>query len=66
MSSRSFKELRERVERERTEGTYKIVRYRFKGGNETIRTGLTLQQAQDWCERPDTRGDGWFDGYTKE
>ena len=53
--------------------TYKIVR--FKSPNffkpvRTIKTGLTLEQAQAHCNRPDTRGgegeNAWFDGYTKE
>lgn len=52
---------------------YKIVRFRRgKPGGRTIRTGLTLEQAQAWCSRPDTHKIGrdgcpiWFDGYTKE
>lgn len=48
------------------EPTYKIVRYRFKGENEVLVRGLTLEQAQAHCSREDTHGDGWFDGYTKE
>lgn len=48
------------------ESTYRIVRFRFKGDNETIRTGLTLEEAQDHCEDPSTHGDGWFDGYQEE
>ena len=46
--------------------TYEIVRFRFKQGGEVIRTGLTLEEAQEWCERDDTHGDGWFDGYREE
>lgn len=46
--------------------TYKIVRFRFQGDNEDIEHGLTLEEAQEHCQRDDTRGDGWFDGYTEE
>ena len=48
------------------ETTYRIVRYRFGGHNETIQRGLTLEEAQEHCNRDDTRGDGWFDGYREE
>ena len=46
--------------------TYKIVRFKFEGDNETIKEGLTLEEAQEWCQRDDTHGDGWFDGYNEE
>jgi len=46
--------------------TYKIVRFRFKGRKSTIKRGLTLEEAQAHCNRPDTRGNGWFDGYEAE
>lgn len=46
--------------------TYCIVRYRMKGGSEIIKRGLTLEEAQAWCERDDTHGEGWFDGYHEE
>jgi hypothetical protein len=46
--------------------TYSIIRYRFKGDNETVRTGVTLEEAQEHCQREETHGDGWFDGYTAE
>jgi hypothetical protein len=42
------------------------VRFKFDGDNEVVRTGLTLDEAQEHCNDPDTRGDGWFDGYTAE
>ncbi len=45
---------------------YKIVRYRFKGTSRTVRRGLTLPEAQAHCRREDTKGTGWFDGYTRE
>jgi len=47
--------------------TYKIIRFRFNGDNEVIRTGLTLEEAQEWCSREDTREEGvWFDGYDED
>lgn len=61
--------------------TYKIVRGYFHGGRRTIKTGLTLEEAQEHCSNPETssrtatsatarrrtaeRGP-WFDGYTEE
>lgn len=61
--------------------TYKIIRHYQLGDNETIRTGLTLEQAQTHCQDPETSSstcttqDGfhrtdtygpWFDGYSSE
>jgi hypothetical protein len=61
--------------------TYKIVRHFFKQENEVIKTGLTLEEAQEHCSDPETssrtctkraglrrteeRGP-WFDGYAEE
>jgi len=51
--------------------TYKIIRIYFEsnhpGNRRVIRTGLTLEEAQEHCSRDDTRKDGvWFDVYTAE
>jgi hypothetical protein len=43
--------------------TYKIVRFRQHGDNETIKDGISLKAVQAHCNRDDTKGDGWFDGY---
>lgn len=61
--------------------TYRIVRNYFRGGSRTIKTGLTLEEAQEHCRDPETssrtckkaenisrtemRGP-WFDGYDAE
>ncbi len=59
---------------------YKIQRLYFKGGKRTIRTGLTLEQAQAHCSDPQTSSSTctnaagrrrtaqkgpWFDSYTE-
>lgn len=49
--------------------TYKIVRFYADPDtdSEVIKTGLTLEEAQDWCRDPNTREAGvWFDGYDYE
>jgi len=46
-----------------TDNTYKIVRFYFNDSPRTIKRGITLEQAQEHCQRDDTRGPGWFDGY---
>jgi hypothetical protein len=33
---------------------YKIVRMYFKGGRRTIKSGLTLEEAQAHCKDPET------------
>lgn len=46
--------------------TYKIIRFREGREKMTIKTGLTLEEAQAHCQDDETHGDGWFDGYTEE
>ena len=48
--------------------TYKVIRFYqdIDRPAKVIMTGLTLDQAQAHCQREDTRGDGWFDGYEVE
>ena len=47
-------------------GTYKIIRFRFNGGNEVLYTGVTLDEAREHCQQDHTSGEGWFDGYQTE
>lgn len=49
-----------------TEDTYTIVRFTWGQEKEVLREGVSLQEAQDHCNREDTSGDGWFDGFYKE
>lgn len=42
---------------------YEIVRFHKEGPNTVVKTVTTLAEAQEWCQREDTHGDGWFDGY---
>ena len=46
--------------------TYKITRFYVDGHKETIKTGMTLEDAQAHCRQDDTHGYGWFDGYDEE
>ena len=49
--------------------TYSIVRYYAELDACVRNTGLTLEQAQDHCNDPDSRSyepGQWFDGYTEE
>lgn len=45
---------------------YKIIRfYREDKPSELVKIVGTLEEAQEWCRRDDTHGDGWFDGYSQ-
>lgn len=46
--------------------TYSIYRYWINGGGELVKAHVTLEEAQEWCQREDTHGDGWFDGYRED
>lgn len=46
--------------------TYSIVRFRRNGEYITLKMGVTLEEAQEWCSREDTHGEDWFDGYQAE
>lgn len=48
------------------EKTYSIIRFRMYEKAEVIKTGVTLEEAEEHCERNDTHGDGWFDGWREE
>jgi len=51
------------------ETTYSIFRYyapHLNKSKELIESGLSLEEAQAHCQRPDTKGDGWFDGYSED
>lgn len=48
---------------EEDEELFDIVRFRFDGDNEIIKEGVTREEAVEHCEREDTHGDGWFDGF---
>ena len=48
------------------EKTYSIIRFHKGGGRITQKTGLTLEEAKEHCNDPDTAGDGWFDGFESE
>jgi hypothetical protein len=55
-----------------SETTYKIIKFvKDSSGFPTrsqraIKRGLTLEEAQEHCQREDTRGQNWFHGYTEE
>lgn len=66
---------------EDSDATYKIVRGFMKGSKRTIKTGLTLEEAQEHCRDPETssrhctsaeghartaKHGPWFDGYEVE
>lgn len=45
---------------------YKIIRFTQDGPSRIVKRNLTLDEAQAWCRREDTHGEGWFDGYDQQ
>lgn len=43
--------------------SYEIIRYHQGKPAELVQAGLSLEAAQAHCQRADTHGPGWFDGY---
>lgn len=43
---------------------YRVIRF-YQNGRKprTIKNGLTEAEVQSHCQREDTHGPGWFDGY---
>ena len=60
--------MRSRDLKKKKEPKYKIVRmYYDERPSETIKRGLTLEEAQRHCRDPNTREKGvWFDGYDED
>lgn len=69
------------IESEEEEQTYRIKRFHQRGGSEVIKTGLTLDEAHEHCNDPETNSGTatsrmhveytkkfgpWFDGFEKE
>jgi len=46
--------------------TYRIVRFFKDKESEIIKEGLSLEEAKEHCQDPDTKGEGWFDGFEEE
>ena len=47
--------------------TYKVIKYSQDSGRQKVmERNLSLDEAQRYCSRPDTKGKGWFCGFTKE
>lgn len=57
--------------------TYSVILFRFKGGSEVMETNLSLEEAQEICNHPETSSrtstdpyrygkEPWFFGYREE
>ena len=45
---------------------YKIIKFRRSGTQTVLLKNLSLEEAQRYCSRPDTKGKNWFAGFTKQ
>lgn len=46
--------------------TYNVIRFFADSrDSEVVRSGVSLEEARAHCQREDTRGDDWFDGYQR-
>ena len=43
--------------------TAELVLFRFRQERISLGDGFTIADAQDYCSRDDTSGDGWFTGF---
>ena len=50
------------------EKMYKILRFYLNKSKKPklITINLTLKEAQEHCEKPKSKGRGWYDGYTEQ
>jgi len=46
--------------------SYKVIKFNMEGENETIAEGLTRDEAKEYCQGEESRGEGWFLGFTAE
>lgn len=44
---------------------YQIIRFHIDKKPRKVKKVKTLEEAQAHCKNPKTKGEGWFDGYTK-
>lgn len=59
----SLPELPEEYEGDEPENARQLVIFRFKEENIPLGEPVSLADAQEYCSRDDTHGDGWFVGF---
>ena len=64
MKKNKFGPFADIIENWQKTACFRVIRFYQNGRNpRTIKNGLTEQEAQAHCQREDTHGPGWFDGY---